>query len=206
MTGTSDRIASTPLTASQKRVLPGTLLRDDEVVRSSMRPHPLFILLVPLEQFVVLLAVFVIQWIMAAMLGYLSWFWSYFVAGVVLAVVARIAWACLQWYNELYLLTNRRVLTRRGVIRVKVYETSLEYVRQTLVRVSLRERVFGLGTVLVATAATAANQRRRERTERSIPAGSRMGALAVSIRGRIPPQRSGSKKNLLSSHAAHAQR
>ena len=155
MTGTSDRIASAPLTASQKRVLPGTLLRDDEVVRSSMRPHPLFILLVPLEQFVVLLVVFVIQWIMAAMLGYLSWFWSYFAAGAALAVVARIAWACLQWYNELYLLTDRRVLTRRGVIRVRVYETSLEYVRQTLVRVSLRERVFGLGTVLVATAATA---------------------------------------------------
>ncbi len=155
MTVTSDRIASSTLTASQKRVLPGTLLRDDEVVRISMRPHPLFILLVPLEQFVVFLVVFVIHWIMSAMLDDLYRFSSYLLAGAALVVVARIAWACLQWYNELYVLTDRRVLTRRGVIRVRVFETSLEHVRQTLVHVSLRERVFGLGTVLVATAATA---------------------------------------------------
>lgn len=139
-------------TASQRRVLPRALLRDDETVLLAMRPHPLFILLVSLPVFAWLAAILVFNTLLAMLVGFQQvGVWVFI--GVVMLV--RIGWACLQWYNQLYLLTDRRILTRGGVLRVNVYETSLVHVRQTLVHVNLRERVFGLGTILVATAATA---------------------------------------------------
>ena len=141
-------------TASQRRVLPASLLRDEETVLRSLRPHPLFIPLISLPACTVLLVVTLLVVLSGMMLpgggvAGLAW-WTFG-----LLVLLRIAWAVLQWFNELYILTDHRLLTRSGVIRVVVYETSLRHVRQTLVQVSLRERIFGLGTVLSATAATA---------------------------------------------------
>jgi len=139
-------------TASQKRVLPKALLRDDETVLLSLRPHPLFILLVSLPVCAWLAVILVFNTLLVMLVEFQQvGVWIFL--GVMMIV--RIGWACLQWYNQLYLLTDRRILTRGGVLRVNVYETSLVHVRQTLVHVNLRERVFGLGTILVATAATA---------------------------------------------------
>ncbi len=141
-------------TASQRRVLPSSLLRDGETVLRSLRPHPLYIPLVSLPSCVLLLVVVLLVVIPGPMLpggGIGDQAWATFI----LLVLLRLGWAVLQWFNELYILTDQRLLTRSGVIRVRVYETSLRHVRQTLVHVSLRERIFGLGTVLSATAATA---------------------------------------------------
>lgn len=152
-------VSSTTPGTSQLRVLPAPLLRDDEVVLLALRPHPLYILLAPLLTYVVVIIAAVLCSIIVAGFESMSlpWTWSiaqnWLVAGVLLAL--RFGWACLQWYNQLYLLTDRRILTRGGVLRVGVYETSLRHVRQTLVHVSIRERCFGLGTLLVATAGTA---------------------------------------------------
>ncbi len=161
MMSSANPVPSMEPTTSQKRVLPRSLLRDDETVLLVMRPHPLFILLVSLPVCAWLAAILVFNTLVAMLVGPAYWMkivgfqheWTWIF--LCLVMLARIGWACLQWYNQLYLLTDRRVLTRGGVIRVCVYETSLRHVRQTLVHVNLRERVFGLGTILVATAATA---------------------------------------------------
>ena len=152
-------VSPTTPTASQRRVLPGPLLRDDEIVLLALRPHPLFVLLAPLVTYTVLVIAGILCSIIVSAFDAFSlpWAWSigeiWLMVGVLLA--ARFGWACLEWYNQLYLLTDRRILTRGGVLRVGVYETSLHHVRQSLVHVSLRERCFGLGTLLVATAGTA---------------------------------------------------
>ena len=141
-------------TASQRRVLPTSLLRADETVLRSLRPHPLFIPLVSLPACFVLLVIVLLVVLPGSLLpggGITGQAWWIFG----LLVLLRLGWAILQWFNELYILTDHRLLTRSGVIRVRVYETSLRHVRQTLVHVSLRERIFGLGTILMATAATA---------------------------------------------------
>ncbi|HBZ97142.1 MAG TPA: hypothetical protein DEO57_04790 [Phycisphaerales bacterium] len=141
-------------TASQRCVLPASLLRDGETVLRVLRPHPLFIPLVSLPACTVLLVIVLLVVLSGAMLpggGVAGQAWWTFG----LLVLLRLGWAVLQWFNELYILTDDRLMTRSGVIRVRVYETSLRHLRQTLVRVSLRERIFGLGTVLAATAATA---------------------------------------------------
>ena len=67
----------------------------------------------------------------------------------------RLLWQFLEWANRAYILTDRRILRRRGVIRVNVFECRLENLQQTAVFQSLRERLFFLGTLYFATAGAA---------------------------------------------------
>lgn len=145
--------------ASMRRVLPAALLREDEVVIMALRPSMLYVFLHPLSTYIVILVATLLCSIVSSAVDVVStpWAWTVpqvWLLGVTLLVI-RFCWACLEWYSHLFLLTDRRVLTRSGVIRVRVYEASLRHIRQTLVHVSIRERLFRLGTVLFATAGTA---------------------------------------------------
>ena len=55
----------------------------------------------------------------------------------------------------MYVLTDRRVIRIKGVLRVQVFETPLKQIQHTNVFFSVRERLFGLGTLTFATAGTA---------------------------------------------------
>ena len=70
-------------------------------------------------------------------------------------VVARLFWQFLDWLSRVYVLTDRRVVRVKGVVRVEVFEASLKQVQNTRCYFSLRERLFGLGTIGFATAGTA---------------------------------------------------
>ncbi len=61
-------------------------------------------------------------------------------------------WQCAEWWCRVYVLTDRRVLRRTGVLRVSVFEASLRNIQHTSVFMPLRERLFGLGTIGFATA------------------------------------------------------
>lgn len=74
--------------------------------------------------------------------------------GVLLGTV-RLLWQALEWSARLYVLTDRRIIRRRGVVRVSVFECPLANIQQTAVFQSLRERVFFLGTLCFATAGAA---------------------------------------------------
>ena len=60
----------------------------------------------------------------------------------------------LDWANRLYVLTDRRVIRRRGILQVDVFEARLDRIQQTNVLQLVRERMLGLGTVAFATAGT----------------------------------------------------
>jgi hypothetical protein len=50
------------------------------------------------------------------------------------------------------MLTDRRIISRGGVLRLSVFETQLKNIQHTSVFASVRERVLGLGTIGFATA------------------------------------------------------
>jgi hypothetical protein len=52
-------------------------------------------------------------------------------------------------------LTDRRVMRLQGVLRVHMFEAALKQLQHTEVYWSVRERLFGLGTIGFATAGTA---------------------------------------------------
>jgi uncharacterized membrane protein YdbT with pleckstrin-like domain len=64
-------------------------------------------------------------------------------------------WQFLEWLSRIYVLTDRRIIRLQGVLRVHMFESALKQLQHTEVYLSLRERVFGLGTIGFATAGTA---------------------------------------------------
>jgi uncharacterized membrane protein YdbT with pleckstrin-like domain len=57
----------------------------------------------------------------------------------------------LNWYNEQYLVTSRRVIEIRGVINKHVSDSSLEKVNDVVLDQSILGRILGYGTVEIIT-------------------------------------------------------
>lgn len=127
---------------------------EGEKVLLSIRPHPLFIVLNVLGKLVFLAVVGSGGW----------WIANRYDVGihglsVVLSVVAIglivLGWQALEWACRLYVLTDRRVLRVSGVLRQYAVDMPLESVQHVVVRRSIRERLFSLGTLAFASAGTA---------------------------------------------------
>ncbi len=71
------------------------------------------------------------------------------------AFAALAFWGHLDWAMRDYVLTDRRVISSSGVIRRLMVESPIAAVQQVVIYRSLRERLFGLGTVGVSTPADA---------------------------------------------------
>lgn len=132
----------------------GSLIGDDEQVVIVERPS---LLMVPLEALGSLFGVaLLVVLILIAKNLFPGFGWTAPQAvgfGLVLSGV-RLGWLLLEWMNRFYVLTDRRVIRRRGVIRVDVFEARLDRIQQTSVVQPLRQRIFGLGTIAFATAGT----------------------------------------------------
>ena len=132
-------------------LLPKGLIQDDEIIILLIRPSLLFIPLSCITSLVVIACI-------AFFLAYLARWqpsvgWSdtqAFSLGVGLAAL-RLAWQSLEWFCQLYVLTDRRIIRRMGVLRVAIFETQLKNIQHTSVFTRVRERLFGLGTIGFAT-------------------------------------------------------
>jgi membrane protein YdbS with pleckstrin-like domain len=131
--------------------LPAELIRDDEIIILILRPSMLFIVLSCTTS----LAVIAIISLALAWLSSLPWArWTDYQAielGVAMAAL-RLCWQTLEWWSRLYVLTDRRVIRRAGVLRVYVFEAALNRIQHTVVVRGILERLFGLGTIGFATA------------------------------------------------------
>ncbi len=135
----------------------------DERVIYRLKPSPLFIVLVPLRVLVVLITVWTLgAWGASALAGaqnnalvqlasYGRWLFPIF-AGL---IALRLFWQSLDWLARLYVMTDRRVIRVSGVLRQRAIDVPLARVQNITVSRSIRERVFGLGTLGFATAGTA---------------------------------------------------
>lgn len=128
-----------------------SVLSPDEAIILLIRPSALYIVLSSLGT----LAASVVIALVLAYSAQFAWSpWTDVQAaafGIGLAS-ARLAWAWLDWINHLYVLTDRRVIARRGILRTALYEAPLARIQNTIVVQSLRERVCFLGTLGFATA------------------------------------------------------
>lgn len=147
--------AAEPLSAQAAVMLPAQLLQPGEVIVLLLKPSPLFIVLAPLRTLVIiLLSVLLVGQVQARgfRLGLST-------ADLVLAgaglIGARLFWQVLEWLNQIYVLTDQRVIRVRGVLNVRVFECPLQNIQQTDLILPLIQRLFGLGTIGFATAGTA---------------------------------------------------
>lgn len=142
------------LVASDERastMLPADLIGDDEIIILMLRPSPLFIILAPLQTMLgIALATLVLAYL--STIAWIGWTDTQaFALGVTIGI-ARLCWQALEWYCRIYVLTDRRLIRRRGVLRVMIFETALSRIQHTSVIAHVRERIFALGSIGFATA------------------------------------------------------
>ncbi|MCX5659861.1 MAG: PH domain-containing protein [Planctomycetota bacterium] len=137
-------------------MLPAELIQPDEAIILVIKPSPWMILLDALR------AVTTIAITLAACLAIRDASPSILTVGrsdLILAAVGtggiRLFWQFLDWMGRVYVLTDRRVIRVKGVFRIVVFEAPLKRIQHTTLTFSLRERLFGLGTIHFATAGTA---------------------------------------------------
>jgi hypothetical protein len=142
------------LTAQRlEAILPAELIEDDEVVILMLRPSLLFVVLSSLGAVTVIAVVALVLALMAIRWpSVIPWQETHAYGLGVAAAAVRLLWQCLEWWCRIYVLTDRRVIRRMGVLRVSVFEAPLRNLQHTSVFRLLRERLFGLGSIGFATA------------------------------------------------------
>ena len=131
------------------------LVQDDEIIILLLRPSPWYVVLSSLGG---LLCIALVTFALAYVAKFMSQLpgigWTdrqAFLLGLGLMAL-RLGWQLLEWVSRVYVLTDRRIICRSGVLRVFVFETQLKNIQHTSVFASLRERSLGLGTIGFATA------------------------------------------------------
>lgn len=136
-----------------RAALPADLLGDDEIIIMWLKPSPLYIILASLGSLVLIAT-------LTLLLAYLSRLslpkaaWSdndAFLFGASIALI-RLAWQGLEWWNQTYVLTDRRVIAIYGVLRRNYFHAPLQKIQHIAVIQTVRERAFGLGSLAFATA------------------------------------------------------
>ncbi|MFW6059749.1 MAG: PH domain-containing protein [Phycisphaeraceae bacterium] len=140
-------------------MLPAELLQPHEIIVLLLKPSPWFIVLAPLKT---LVALVVLTLAMVVLSGHIHAWLGIAQRDLVLIGVAligvRLFWQFLEWLSRVYVMTDQRLIRVRGVLRVQVFECQLRQVQHTEVLLSIRERLFGLGTIVFATAGTALSE------------------------------------------------
>jgi uncharacterized membrane protein YdbT with pleckstrin-like domain len=130
---------------------PAKLLSEDETVVLLLRQHvkvligPLIVLLLVVAGAVVLATVIPAGGLQAGTrLGIII---------VAALIVARwVVWPYLKWWNEIYVLTNRRLVLREGVFNRSGHDMPLNRLTDVSFTHSLWQRMLGCGTLVVESA------------------------------------------------------
>ncbi len=134
-------------------IIPQELISDGEVVILALKPSRWFILLVSLRWLAVAaFAVVAAQLLADRFIGDAIAARAQQVA--VLAAAVRLLIGALQWLGRVYVLTDRRVMRLRGVLRIDLFQCELSRIQQTELTLPLAERVLFCGTVMFYTAGT----------------------------------------------------
>jgi uncharacterized membrane protein YdbT with pleckstrin-like domain len=125
------------------------LLNEGEHVVVSTRTHPKALLLPLLALLVFLaIAVFVDRAVDNATVGLVVWILA------ALGIVWFFLWPLLIWLTASYTITNRRLITRTGVITRKGHDIPLTRVSDVAYELGLIDRILGCGTLIISDAST----------------------------------------------------
>lgn len=133
--------------------LPTQLLQPGELIILLIKPSAWFIILECLRTLVVI-AILAAGALWLVRTGWVEIQQRDIVLLAIGAAGVRLFWQFLEWLSRVYVLTDRRIIRVRGVIRVQVFEAALKQIQHTELNFSLRERMFALGSVIFSTAGT----------------------------------------------------
>lgn len=135
-------------------LLPADLIQGGEIIILLLKPSPWFIILGCLEALGIIAVVTLGPLAVDRWLGLGSFNEEDLLTLAITLGALRIGWQFLEWLSRVYVLTDRRIIRVRGVLRVEVFQARLSRIQHTEVLFSVRERLFGLGTIAFSTAGT----------------------------------------------------
>lgn len=130
-------------------VISQKLLNPGENIVVSTRTHPKA-LLVPLFALVVLLAIGVAFQMLVDNSTARLVVWALMAIGIVWLTV----WPTLDWLMASYTITNRRLITRHGIITRKGHDIPLTRISDVAYELGLIDRMLGCGTLVISDAST----------------------------------------------------
>ncbi len=136
--------ANTPQSSPAGRV-PELILPPGERVILSRRPSPWIILLRPAGWYLMMLLALAAAW--SAGRTFLADLWGLLLGLWWLLVLLRLCWDSLSFIFRRHVLTDRRIVRSSGVLRRAIADLPLEKVQYLAIDRSLRQRLFGLGTI-----------------------------------------------------------
>lgn len=125
------------------------LLNPGENIVVSTRTHPKA-LLVPLFALVVLLAIGVAFQMLVDNSTARLVVWALMAIGILWLAV----WPTLDWLLASYTITNRRLITRHGIITRKGHDIPLSRISDVAYELGLIDRMLGCGTLVISDAST----------------------------------------------------
>lgn len=133
--------------------LPQDVLSEEEIILMWLKPSLWYILLASIGSLLVIAFLTVLLAYLATLtLPLVAWTEREAFAFGALVAIVRLAWQALDWWNQIYVLTDRRVIAVNGVFRRVCYQAPLGHLQHIAVIQRLRERFFGLGSIAFATA------------------------------------------------------
>lgn len=135
-------LAEAEAPATVEPFVPAELLDDGEAIILAVKPSGWFVVLTSWPVLVSCAGVAAAAGLWPRLFG------GNLVGMAALAVaLAKVLVACFQWAGRLYVLTNRRVIRIRGVLKADVVSCLLKNIRQTTLSATLPERMAAVGSL-----------------------------------------------------------
>lgn len=135
-------------------MVPDDLLHGDELVLLLIKPSPLFILVTSFR-FIAIIFLIAALGVRAFGLSPATYITPNNVAlAATILILGRLVWALLVWTSHIYMLTNQRIVTIKGVFNVTVYQANLRKIQRTVLYKPFIYRMLGIGTIGFSTAAS----------------------------------------------------
>jgi membrane protein YdbS with pleckstrin-like domain len=129
------------------------VIQDGETVLMVLRPSPWFVLIDGAGVYLLIL----LGALFCAWLGHQPWSPVVIPESQVFPVCAsllaiRLIWKFIDWANRIFVLTDRRVIRRRGVVMLSIIEMPLRRMQHSAIYAGVLERTMALGTIGFASA------------------------------------------------------
>ncbi|HUS48205.1 MAG TPA: PH domain-containing protein [Phycisphaerae bacterium] len=131
---------------SAKTFVPAEVLRDDEVILLAVKPSGWFVVLTSWSVLVAAGLVAAVARVAGSALGPAAAGSGLYLLCLAAAML-RLVVGCFQWLGRVYVLTDKRVMRIRGVIKVDVVQCALKQVTRTALTATRGEKIFGLGSL-----------------------------------------------------------
>lgn len=105
---------------------------------------------------IILAVIFLVAAVLAGVYLPENWRPASTISVVVVAVIAEIlvfVWPWLNWFTSTYTVTNRRIITRKGVFTKTGHDIPLSRISDVAYEHSFLDRMFGCGTLVLQTSA-----------------------------------------------------